>query len=449
MINFIISLFTILIQVFAGVFSFLYYRFYKEIAWLFIGIAIFSMAVAGIMNLSLYSAISLVPLIIGTITSIFFVLAVLLGRRGLKENKKTDVHLKTLWEIDRIMLTSLTPKTVINSIMSRIPEMIECDALALYTLDNATQNYTVFANHNLNQDFHTHLLSKENDFFWKIIDRRKSDVLSKLTADTNFGFPAYLKKAGFTACAGVPLMLRGLPVGCLFVLSTNAKTYNRKDLKFIEGIGRQIVIAMERMEIFERIREQNVESVLALVQAIEIRDPCTRGHSQQVAHLAVELYKYMNSFEKDQELLEYAGLLHDVGKIAVPESILNKPAPLNQEEWLIMKKHPIQSAEIIKPIRALGKIVPWVLYHHERLDGSGYPYGLKSNEIPLESKVLAICDAFSAMVGKRPYRDAFTIEQAIDELKRFAGKQFDPEIVKIFLNFPEEKLMLKTPEKPS
>ncbi|MGQ9701945.1 MAG: HD domain-containing phosphohydrolase [bacterium] len=446
MINFIISLLTILIQVFAGVFSFLYYRYYKEIAWLFIAVAIFSMAVAGIINISLYSTISMVPLVMGTITSTFLVLAVLLGRRGLKEYKKTDTHLKTLWEIDRIMLTSLTPKTVINSLKSRIPEMIDCDALAIYALDKSSHSYTVFVNHNLNQDFHTHLLSKENDFFWKIIDRRKSGVLSKLTADTNFGFPAFLKNAGFTACAGVPLMLRGLPVGCLFVFSSKAKTYNRKELKFIEGIGRQIVIAMERTEIFERIKEQNVESVLALVQAIEIRDPCTKEHSQQVAHLAIELYKNMTSSDKDLELIEYAGLLHDVGKIAVPELILNKPAPLNQEEWLIMKRHPVQSAEIVKPIKALEKIVTWILYHHERLDGSGYPQGLKFDEIPLESKVLAICDAFSAMVGKRPYRDAFTIAQAIDEIERFAGKQFDPEVVKIFLKLPEEILRLKTPE---
>ena len=203
------------------------------------------------------------------------------------------------------------------------------------------------------------------------------------------------------------------------------------------------------MEIFERIKAQNVESVLALIQAIEIRDPCTRGHSQQVAHLAIELYKNIISSDKDLELIEYAGLLHDVGKIAVPELILNKPAPLNQEEWSIMKRHPIQSAEIVKPIRALEKIVPWIRYHHERLDGSGYPEGLQSDEIPLESKVLAICDAFSAMVGKRPYRNVYTIEQAIDEIERFAGKQFDPEVVRIFLKLPEKKLRPKTPEKSS
>ncbi len=168
-----------------------------------------------------------------------------------------------------------------------------------------------------------------------------------------------------------------------------------------------------------------------------------------MANLAIEVYKYINGSDQNLELIKYAGLLHDVGKIAVPESILNKPASLSKEEWLIMKKHPVQSAEIIKPIKALEKIVPWVLYHHERLDGSGYPQGLKSSEIPIESKVLAICDAFSAMVGKRPYRDGFTIEQAIDEIKRFAGKQFDPEVVKIFLKLPEEKLKFVTPEKPS
>lgn len=445
----IIILLTILIQLIAGVFSFIHYRYYKEIVWLFIAIAIFLMAFTGIVNLSAHSNISIISAIIGTLTSIFLLLAVLFGKKVLIEYKKTDAHLKSLWEIDRIMLTSLTPQTVINSIKSRIPEMINCDALAIYALDKFTHTYSVFANYNLTQDFHNQVLSKENDFFWNVIDKRKTNVLSNLSADTNFGFPAILKNAGFTTCVGVPLVLRGLPVGCLFVFSSRAIVYNKKEIKFVEGIARQIVIAMERMEIFERIKEQNVESVLALVQAIEIRDPCTRGHSQQVANLAIEVYKYINGSDQNLELIKYAGLLHDVGKIAVPESILNKPASLSKEEWLIMKKHPVQSAEIIKPIKALEKIVPWVLYHHERLDGSGYPQGLKSSEIPIESKVLAICDAFSAMVGKRPYRDGFTIEQAIDEIKRFAGKQFDPEVVKIFLKLPEEKLKFVTPEKPS
>lgn len=445
----IILFISIIVQFITGIFSFLHYRQSKGIACLLICIALVLMALTGILSLPGFSILSLIPVIISFFSSVLLLLAVLFALRIFKEYEKTDTHLKTLWDIDRIMLTSLTPKTMINSIKSRILEVIDCNALAIYTLDKFDRNYTLFANHNLNQDFHNQMLTKDNDFFWKIIDKRKTDTLSNLSADTNFGFPALLKSAGFESSVGVPLMLRGLPIGCLFVFSTSAKTYSKREIKFIEGIGRQIVIAIERMQTLERIKEQNVESVLALVQAIELRDPCTRGHSHQVANLAIELFKNINSSEQDLDLIAYAGLLHDVGKIAVPEAILKKPASLSTEEWQIMKKHPVQSAEIVKPVKALEKIIPWILYHHERWDGNGYPQGLNSNEIPFESRILAVCDAFSAMVGKRPYRDNFTIEQAIDEIENFSGRQFDPEIVKIFLKLPEDILRKITPEQPS
>ncbi len=448
MILLIIGLGSIFILAIAGIYSFLLFRYSRNITWLLLGFGLILFVSMEIVNYSVCSLPSIMPAAVKLLAGLALLVAVLSAPRILQEYEKADTHLKTLWDIDRIMLTSLTPKNVIGSIKSRILEIIDCDALAIYTLDKSG-NYTLLANHNLNQDFHDTMLSRENDFFWTIVEKKKTNMLSNLTPDTNFGFPALLKNSGFKSCVGVPLIIRGLTIGGFFVFSNRTKIYGKKEVNYIEGIGRQFVIAIERIQAFERIKEQNVESVLALVQAIELRDPYTKGHSLQVANLAVEICRRIDLSDVKLGLIEFAGLLHDIGKIAVPEIILNKPASLNTEEWRIMKRHPIQSAEIIKPIKDLQQIVNWVLYHHERWDGSGYPQGLKSRDIPLESRILAICDAFSAMVGKRPYRDGFTIEEAIEELKKFSGKQFDPDIVKIFLSLPEETIRRILPEKPS
>ncbi len=201
-----------------------------------------------------------------------------------------------------------------------------------------------------------------------------------------------------------------------------------------------MVIAMERSQTVERIKEMNIESVLALVQAIEMRDPYTKGHSLQVAELSIEIARNFGFSEQNLELIKFAGLLHDIGKIAIPETILNKPSSLTEEEWMIIKKHPIQSAEIIKPIKSLSMIEKWLLYHHERWDGSGYPQGLRGNEIPVEARILAISDTYSAMTGDRPYRKGLSDEQTREEIKRFAGRQFDPALVEIFLGIPKSFL---------
>jgi len=191
--------------------------------------------------------------------------------------------------------------------------------------------------------------------------------------------------------------------------------------------------------------------VFALVQAIEMRDPCTKGHSLQVSNIAVELAKIFGSSEREVELVRYAGLLHDVGKIAVPEAILNKPSGLNEEEWKVMRIHPVISAEIVRLIKDLSEIEKWIFYHHERWDGTGYPEGLQGREIPCFSRILAICDTYSAMVSDRPYRKGLTDEAAREEIKNYSGKQFDPEIVEIFLTLSKEflKRIIEKTDAPS
>ncbi|MEO0185202.1 MAG: HD domain-containing phosphohydrolase, partial [candidate division WOR-3 bacterium] len=311
----------------------------------------------------------------------------------------------------------------------------DCNALTIYKIGKNGTSLETFANYNVKREFHKQILEGNSEFIWQLISSKKCSVLECPCSGKNSGFSKVLDEFGFQSCLGVPLVLRGVPLGSLLLLTEKKKNYIKKDIQLIEGIARQLVIAMERIQTIEKIKEMNVESVLALVQAIEMRDPCTKGHSLSVANMAKEIAEKLDMSAKELELIEFAGLLHDVGKIVVSEDILQKPGPLSNEEWLIMKKHPLYSAEIIKPVKNLSDISEWIKYHHERWDGSGYPEGLKGETIPIYSRILAICDAYSAMTEKRPYRDGFTKDKARNEIMENSGKQFDPEIVEIFLKY--------------
>jgi putative nucleotidyltransferase with HDIG domain len=186
------------------------------------------------------------------------------------------------------------------------------------------------------------------------------------------------------------------------------------------------------------INETYLQTIKALISAIEVRDKYTMGHSEHVANLSVLICK-KSSKKCDQDMLEYAGLLHDIGKIGIPEDILNKPGKLSNSEFDIIKVHPKVGTDIIKNISGLNEIAEWILYHHERIDGKGY-YKINKENIPLEARIIAVADTFSALVTNRPYRQGMKYEKAIEIMKECSGSQLDDEILSVFLNIPVEEL---------
>jgi HD-GYP domain-containing protein (c-di-GMP phosphodiesterase class II) len=154
----------------------------------------------------------------------------------------------------------------------------------------------------------------------------------------------------------------------------------------------------------------------------------------------------MNLSINDVTTLQYAALLHDIGKIELPKSVLNKLGPLNDEEYVHIKQHPVYSANILEPLEDMNHLVKYVRHHHERYDGTGYPDGLAGNEISLGARILCIADSFDAMLSERPYSKGMSLNDAIDELERCSGKQFDPELVKIFVEVIKAKMVTKQEE---
>lgn len=195
--------------------------------------------------------------------------------------------------------------------------------------------------------------------------------------------------------------------------------------------------------IFSPVVQQIVES---LASAIDAKDRYTKNHSEEATIYAEALGKAARFTEKQLELVRMAAKLHDLGKIGIPEHILRKPGPLNDEEWQIMREHPTLGANILRPIKSLAELVPIVQCHHERWNGSGYPAGLEGTEIPLEARLIAVIDSFHAIVSERPYKKALPVSYALDQLRNQAGTNFDPHLIELFCSIVDDDGSIRLPE---
>ena len=198
----------------------------------------------------------------------------------------------------------------------------------------------------------------------------------------------------------------------------------------------------------DSMKDRSIEITETLIGVIDARDPNLKGHSRNVQRLCMCLYDYLPEERKkgiSPVSFEYAALLHEVGKLGVPEAILNKPGALDPEEWCIMRQHPKIALELLKPIPSFTEIKDWILYHHERMDGRGY-YGIAGEEIPFAARVIAVCDTYSAITMKRSYKDKRSHEEAIAIIRDVAGTQLDAEVVGYFLMIPREELDACVPE---
>ncbi len=208
-----------------------------------------------------------------------------------------------------------------------------------------------------------------------------------------------------------------------------------------------IVTTMRRIVDKQRLQADNLQlfdTIKVLALALDARDHYTHGHSQQVTEYAVDIAREIGLSCKEIDNIRDAGILHDIGKIGIPDAILLKPGRLTEEEYAQIKKHPVIGKKILEPVNCLADKIPLIYHHHERIDGQGYPEGLEGDNIPLGARILSVADAYQAMTSDRPYRKALPTLIAIEELKRFKGRQFDPDIVDAFLRVLKRMGMDKT-----
>ena len=217
------------------------------------------------------------------------------------------------------------------------------------------------------------------------------------------------------------------------------KPFDPEVLKMtIEGGIQKFNLLNNKTVILKDLRELFYKTIKLIAAALDAKDPYTHGHSMRVTMYSMILAKKLNLDDTMLEEIETAGLLHDIGKIGIPQSILCKPGKLTNEEFEVMKSHPEQGEKMLKDIKKLTLISNWLRTHHEKWDGTGYPNGLKGEEIPLSGRIIALADTYDAMTSDRPYRKALSHETAIDEIKRCAGTQFDPVLAQLFIDNQEE-----------
>ena len=219
----------------------------------------------------------------------------------------------------------------------------------------------------------------------------------------------------------------------------SAQAFRAEHLESAIRLAGQAAVALQTADLFDQLHEATVGIMQALGEAIESRDHYTSGHVEEVGGLAVDLAVALGLDDAQIETVRRGSLLHDIGKIAVAETLLQKRGPLTPAEIETMREHPAIGAQIVQHVKSLAPVVPLVLYHHERYDGSGYPRGLRGREIPLGARIIAVADAYHAMTSDRPYRQGMSQHQAVAELRRCAGAHFDPVVVEAFLRVLEQR----------
>jgi HD-GYP domain-containing protein (c-di-GMP phosphodiesterase class II) len=232
----------------------------------------------------------------------------------------------------------------------------------------------------------------------------------------------------------VPLERDRRPLGIMIAVDKNdSSEFNSVDLKLLNNVGNQCSIFLENAALYQDMQGLFMGVLHALTRSIDAKDAYTRGHSQRVAELSRSLAQKIGLPDEQCERVYLSGLLHDVGKIGVPETVLTKPGRLTDAEFDAIKKHPAIGAQILGNIKQLQDIIPGVLYHHERWDGRGYPYQLANDKIPLMGRIICVADSFDAMSSTRTYRPALPLETVLEEIGRCAGAQFDPALAKVFV----------------
>jgi len=230
-----------------------------------------------------------------------------------------------------------------------------------------------------------------------------------------------------------PLSNKERTLGAVAIVFEQDEDFIRQQtLKLLYILSGFFSLSLENAYLFEDLKKSYFDTIRAVANSVEARDAYTRGHSNRVAEISKIIAAEMGWGRRDLEMIDWGGVLHDLGKVGISDSILNKPGKLTDEEFAIMKSHPSIGAQIIGGINFLEPLMPYIAQHHERYDGRGYPAGFKGEEIAIQGRLLAIADTYDAMTSDRPYRKGLVAQIAYDEILKCSGSQFDPVLVRAF-----------------
>lgn len=272
--------------------------------------------------------------------------------------------------------------------------------------------------------------------------QRRTVASSNLSEEKRFSVPPAIRNLGIAANITAPMLIDGRVVGAITLASFTPREFNDGEVGMVQAIANHTAIALERTKLVNDLSEMYDHTLSSLVSALDTRDRETEGHSKRVVTYTLALADRMKVPADLRQDIARGAMLHDIGKIGVPDAILHKTGQLSEAEWAIVRKHPEWGKQILEGIRFLEGPAQMVLTHHERWDGTGYPEGLTGEQIPLGARIFAVVDAFDAMTSFRPYRSPESYQSVRAEIRAARGTQFDPDVVDAFLEFSKEDWML-------
>ncbi len=359
-----------------------------------------------------------------------------------EEQQRRLQHITALRTIDQTITTSLDVKSNLQILLEQVMNQLHMDAAAVLLFNPVMQTFDYAAG----RGFRTQLINQSSIRLGygqpgrAAMEQQMIFLPDLRKSDGRFTRMNLANAEAFTAYFAVPLVAKSEIKGLLELYHRSRVTPDLEWLSFLENLSGQAAILIDNAQLYSDLQHSNMELKLAYtntlegwVRAMDLRDQETEGHTKRVAEMTLRLASYMG-IPNERLIHIYRGsLLHDIGKMAVPDSILRKPGPLNAEELKIMRQHPVYAYELLHPISYLEPSLDIPYCHHERWDGTGYPRGLKGTDIPLPARVFSVVDVWDALRSDRPYRKAWSEEQVLKYIHLQSGKDFDPQVVDAFL----------------
>jgi putative nucleotidyltransferase with HDIG domain/PAS domain S-box-containing protein len=350
-------------------------------------------------------------------------------------------RVESLREIDMAITASLDVRVTLNVVLDQVTRQLDVDAADVLLLNRATRQLE-FAS---GRGFRTRAvrgtsLSDGEGRAGRVARKRELAWVDDLRdGGGDLVASRGLRDEGFVSYAAVPLVAKGQVNGVLEVFHREPLDPPRSWFDFLEALAGQASIAVDNAGLYEdlqrshgQLRGAYDETIEGWARALDLRDRETHGHTQRVARVTLGLAREMGMAEEDLVHVRRGALLHDIGKMGVPDAILQKPGSLDDDEWTVMKKHPELAYRLLSPIEFLRPALDIPRYHHEKWDGSGYPDGLRGQEIPLAARIFAVVDVWDALLSDRPYREPWSEDRVEEHLREESGSHFDPEVVEAF-----------------
>jgi putative nucleotidyltransferase with HDIG domain len=349
--------------------------------------------------------------------------------------------LERLIELGQALAGHLEESKVLEAALAGVRDVLGVQWCALRLLDEDTGELVLKASSGMSAELQERAarVRPEGSLLGEAL-RRGEPVAVDDTAAAGPGLQLPYYAPEMRAMAVAPVKAGGKALGTLKLYSPEPRRWSAEELGYLATVASQVGLALENARLYTSLRRYYLSALQALTAALEAKDTYTRGHSVRVARLAQASARALGLSDEQQEQLYLAALLHDIGKIGVSDSVLLKPGPLEPAEWEEVRSHPVVGGRIVEPAGFHPQVVAAIRHHHEDWSGGGYPDGLAGEEIPLLARIISAADAYDAMTSDRPYRRARTAEEAIEELRRGAGRQFDPRVVDAFLRIPAAEM---------